>query len=154
MPRANRHFLPGHVWHLTHRCHERDFLLKFARDRGNYLRWLYEARKRFGLCVLNDVVTSNHIDLLVKDTEEGVIARSVQLCRQSERTGVQPKKGSPGRLLGRPLSRHGHRNRCPPSALPRVPRLEQGSCGRRASSRRLDTIAGIGKSGDLPSAIA
>ena len=23
MPRANRHFLPGHVWHLTHRCSSR-----------------------------------------------------------------------------------------------------------------------------------
>ena len=22
MPRANRHFLPGHVWHITHRCHK------------------------------------------------------------------------------------------------------------------------------------
>jgi hypothetical protein len=21
MPRANRHFLPGHLWHITHRCH-------------------------------------------------------------------------------------------------------------------------------------
>lgn len=61
MPRANRHFLPGHVWHLTHRCHERDFLFKFARGRNRYLRWLYEARKRFGSCILNDVVTSNHI---------------------------------------------------------------------------------------------
>jgi hypothetical protein len=20
MPRANRHFLRGHVWHITHRC--------------------------------------------------------------------------------------------------------------------------------------
>lgn len=79
MPRANRHFLPGHVWHLTHRCHERDFLLKFARDRNRYLRWLYEARKRFGLCILNYVVTSNHIHLLIKDTVEGVIARSMQL---------------------------------------------------------------------------
>jgi REP element-mobilizing transposase RayT len=79
MPRANRHFLPGHVWHLTHRCHERDFLFKFARDRNRYLRWLYEARKRFGLCILNYVVTSNHIHLLVKDTEAGVIARSMQL---------------------------------------------------------------------------
>ena len=79
MPRANRHFLPGHVWHLTHRCHERDFLLKFAHDRNTYLRWLFEARKRFGLCVLNYMVTSNHVHLLVKDTEEGAIARSVQL---------------------------------------------------------------------------
>jgi len=31
MPGANRHFLPGHVWHLAHRCHERDFLFKFSR---------------------------------------------------------------------------------------------------------------------------
>jgi putative transposase len=79
MPRANRHFLPGHVWHLTHRCHEREFLFKFARDRKRYLRWLYEVRKRFGLCVLNYAVTSNHVHLLVKDTQEGVIARSMQL---------------------------------------------------------------------------
>ena len=33
MPRANRHFLSGHVWHVTHRCHERNFLFKFAWDR-------------------------------------------------------------------------------------------------------------------------
>ena len=30
MPRANRYFLPGHVWHITHRCHKKEFLLKFA----------------------------------------------------------------------------------------------------------------------------
>jgi hypothetical protein len=34
MPRANRHFLPGFVWNITHRCHRREFLLKFARDRN------------------------------------------------------------------------------------------------------------------------
>ena len=37
MARANRHFLPGHVWHLIHRCHQKSFLLKFARDRRCYL---------------------------------------------------------------------------------------------------------------------
>jgi REP element-mobilizing transposase RayT len=28
MARANRHHLPGYVWHITHRCHKReeDFL--------------------------------------------------------------------------------------------------------------------------------
>ena len=79
MPRANRHFLPGHLWHITHRCHEGEFLLKFARDRRSYMRWLFEARKRFGLCVLDFIVTSNHVHLLVKDTGEGVITRSMQL---------------------------------------------------------------------------
>jgi hypothetical protein len=24
MPRANHHFLPGHVWHITHRCHQKE----------------------------------------------------------------------------------------------------------------------------------
>ena len=33
MARANRHFLPGCIWHITHRCHKRESLLKFARDR-------------------------------------------------------------------------------------------------------------------------
>jgi putative transposase len=79
MPRANRYFLPGHIWHITHRCHKKEFLLKFARDRARWISWLYEARKRFGLCVLNYVVTSNHIHLLVKDTGENAIPRSLQL---------------------------------------------------------------------------
>lgn len=68
MPSANRYFVPGFVWHITHRCHKQEFLLKFARDRRTWTRWLFEARKRFGLCVLNYTVTSSHIHLLVKDT--------------------------------------------------------------------------------------
>ena len=59
MPGASRHFLPGYVWHLTHHCDHKSFLLKFARDRRRYLRWLFEAKKRFGLSVLNYMVTSN-----------------------------------------------------------------------------------------------
>ena len=35
MPRANRHLhvLPGRTYHVTHRCQDRAFQLKFARDR-------------------------------------------------------------------------------------------------------------------------
>ena len=80
MPRANRYFVPGQVWHITHRCHETSFLLKFRRDRRRYLRWLFEAKKRFGLCILNYVVTSNHVHLLVRDTGERAIAQSLQLA--------------------------------------------------------------------------
>lgn len=54
MPRANRRFLPGNVWHLTHRCHQKKFLLKFARDRRRYLRSVFETGKRFGLSVQLD----------------------------------------------------------------------------------------------------
>ena len=51
MPRANRYFLPVHIWYLTHRCHKQELLLKFAKNRGCSIRWLFEARKRFVLCV-------------------------------------------------------------------------------------------------------
>ncbi len=34
MPRANRHFLPGHVWHITHRCHQKKFIPSFAESHG------------------------------------------------------------------------------------------------------------------------
>jgi putative transposase len=74
MPRANRYFLPGFLWHITHRCYKKEFLLKFARDRECWLGWLFEAKKRYGLCVLNYVVTSNPIHLLAKDTNQHVIA--------------------------------------------------------------------------------
>lgn len=27
MPRVHRHYIPGRVWHVTHRCHKQEFLL-------------------------------------------------------------------------------------------------------------------------------
>jgi hypothetical protein len=54
MARAKRHFIPGYVWHITHRCHKREFLLKLPRDRRRWIEWLYQAKKRYsGLSVLN-----------------------------------------------------------------------------------------------------
>jgi REP-associated tyrosine transposase len=88
MARANRHYIPGYVWHITHRCHKREFLLKFVRDRRRWLHWLYEAKKRFGTSVLNYAVTSNHIHLLVRDGKEGeVIPQTMQLI--AGRTGQE-----------------------------------------------------------------
>jgi putative transposase len=79
MPRANRVFCQGFIWHITHRCHQKSFLLKFARDRRRWRHWLFEARQRYGLCVLNYIVTSNHIHLLVADKGNQEIAASIQL---------------------------------------------------------------------------
>ena len=60
MPRANRYHVLGYIWHLTHRCHKKEFLLKFAKDRRRWIAWLLETEKRFGLRVLNFTVTCNH----------------------------------------------------------------------------------------------
>jgi putative transposase len=97
MARAKRHYLPGCAWHITHRCHKREFLLKFAKDRRRWLRWLFEAKKRYDLCILNYVVTCNHIHLLVIDGgEQNVIPKSMQLV--AGRTGQEynQRKGRKG----------------------------------------------------------
>lgn len=96
MPRANRYFLPGLVWHITHRCHGREFLFKFARDRRHYLQWLFQARKRFGLCILNYIITSNHVHLLILDTGENVTARSMQLAAGRTAQQYNRRKGRQG----------------------------------------------------------
>jgi REP element-mobilizing transposase RayT len=46
MPRANRHYIPGHAWHITHRCHKKEFLLKFAKDRQGWIDWLFKATRK------------------------------------------------------------------------------------------------------------
>jgi len=88
MARAKRHYIPGHIWHITHRCHKREFLLGFARDRQCWLHWLLETKKRYQLTILNYVVTSNHIHLLVVDDgSRDAIPMSMQLV--AGRTGQE-----------------------------------------------------------------
>jgi putative transposase len=88
MPRAHRHYIPGCLWHITHRCHKKEFLLKFGKDRDRWLYWLFEAKKRYGACILNYTVTSNHIHLLIlDDSSRDVIPKSLQLV--AGRTGQE-----------------------------------------------------------------
>ncbi len=92
MARAKGYYLPGHIWHVTHRCHKNEFLLKFSRDRKRWIEWLFEAKKRYGLRVLNYMVTSNHIHLLVVDGgRRDVIPKSIKWV--AGRTGQAYNQG-------------------------------------------------------------
>lgn len=96
MPRANRFYLTGYAWHITHRCHKREFLLKFDKDKRRWIHWLFEAKKRFGLCVLNYMVTSNHIHLLVYEKKANTIAKSLQLIAGRVGQEYNNRKGRKG----------------------------------------------------------
>lgn len=74
MPRANRYMLPGRTCHLTHRCHNRAFLFRFAGDRREYGRRLRLAVREFRISLLGYCITSNHTHLLAR--AEGVEAIS------------------------------------------------------------------------------
>ncbi len=83
--------LPGYVWHITHRCHKREFLLKFDKDKKRWIHWLFETKKRYGLDILNFAVTSNHIHLLVYDGQVNIISDSIQLIAGRTARGLSGK---------------------------------------------------------------
>jgi len=72
------------------------------------LHWLLEAKKRFGPCVLDYAVTSNHIHLLVKDTGPNVIAQSMQLIAGRTAQEYNQRKREAGSVLGGSLPCHGY----------------------------------------------
>jgi putative transposase len=94
MPRAHRHYLPGHIWHITHRCHDKCFLLEQRETRQEWLSLLRTAKERYRIHVLGYSVTCNHIHLLVQDPGiSNAITRSMQYTqgrigqRYNERSG-------------------------------------------------------------------
>ena len=60
------------------------------------MHWLFEARKRFGLCVLNYIITSNHIHLLVRDRGLDEIKNSMQLVAGRTAQEYNQRKGRKG----------------------------------------------------------
>ncbi|MEA1928810.1 MAG: transposase, partial [Candidatus Auribacterota bacterium] len=78
MPRANRYILPRQFYHITHRCHDRAFLLRFAQDRSVYRNWLREGSNRYHVSILGYCITSNHIHLLTYSTKSESISRLMQ----------------------------------------------------------------------------
>jgi putative transposase len=78
MPRANRYILPGHVYHLTHRCHDREFLLRFAVHRDAYREKLRQSVHEFDLSLLDYCITSNHVHLLTFAEQEDQISGFVK----------------------------------------------------------------------------
>ena len=78
MPRANRYMLPGRSYHLTHRCHNRQFLFCFARDRDEYRRRLRKAVREFEVSLLTYCETSNHTHLLLRARDPARVSGLMQ----------------------------------------------------------------------------
>lgn len=96
MPRANRLFAQHRLWHITHRCHKKEFLLKFVRDRRLWRYWLFEARRRYGLSVLNYIVTSNHVHLIVACDNEDTVPSAMRLVAGRTAQSYNSRKGRRG----------------------------------------------------------
>ena len=118
MGRNARNRLQPCVYHVTHRCHGRSFLLKFKRDRKAYLDRLRQAVHRFPVDVLSYMVTANHVHLLLWAERARDVSQAMHFVqgsfagdwnRRKEREGAfwrgryHPTLGQSGRHLSRCL---------------------------------------------------
>jgi putative transposase len=78
MPRANRYIQPGYIYHLTHRCHNREFLLRFRLDRVEYCSRLRNAVRKHRIALFGFCVTCNHVHLLGMCSRLGDLSRFMQ----------------------------------------------------------------------------
>ncbi|MBU0677083.1 MAG: transposase [Verrucomicrobia bacterium] len=78
MPKALRYFVKGQHYHLTHRCHNRSFLFRFAKDRDMYREMLRQRLKVFRTPLLAYCITSNHVHLLVTARSETRISEFME----------------------------------------------------------------------------
>ena len=92
-----RIFQDGRTYHITHRCHNRRFNLRFALDRDNYLRRMWEAKCRYDVSVLDYIITGNHVHILISAVDGSQISRFMQYVsslsardfnRRKEKTGA------------------------------------------------------------------
>ena len=96
MGRANRYLLPGQISHLTHRCHNREFLLRFARDRNAYLFWLREGLRRYPVTLLGYCITCNHVHLIVHGGATEAVSELMGLLEGQVGQRYNRRKGREG----------------------------------------------------------
>ncbi len=82
--------------HVTHRCHNRQFLLRFQRDRRRYVARLREASARFDIDVLDYVVTSNHVHLLLWAPHLDAVSAAMQFLQGTSARDYNRRKHRQG----------------------------------------------------------
>ena len=93
MPRAHGLGIEGGVFHLTHRCHNRRWLLKFARDRDLYRAKLRQALGQFEVSLLDYCLTRNHVHLLVDTSDRLEIGGLMQKVAGETARSYNRRKG-------------------------------------------------------------
>lgn len=96
MPRANRYWVDGAAYHLTHRCHDRAYLLRFARDRDAYRSLLRDELRSSTVFLLNYTITSNHVHLLVTSDNAAATATLIQAVHGRFAESYNRRKGRQG----------------------------------------------------------
>jgi len=102
MPRASRYLVEGYTYHLTHRCHDKRFLLKFSEERKAYREWLRIASERYHVPVYGYCITSNHVHVIVHVTDRHDVGRLMQLPSSAVARQLNTRKDHQGSVWEHP----------------------------------------------------
>lgn len=83
MPRATRYLVDGYLYHLTHRCADGEFFLRFAKERDAYREWLRVGAERYKVSVLGYTVTCNHTHVVCEVRDRLAVADMMKLAAGS-----------------------------------------------------------------------
>jgi putative transposase len=103
MPRASDYLPPGYTYHLTQRCHDRRFLLRFVRDRDAYREWLRIAGVRHRVPVYGFCITSNHVHVLAHADSAESVSGFMHLASGSTAKQYNLRKGRSGSMWEHPF---------------------------------------------------
>jgi putative transposase len=98
--RGNRVLVQGGIYHITDRCHNREYLLKFAKDREAYLSKAREALKQFKVSVLDFCITCNHVHLVIFGEDPEQISRFMHKVAGETAQNYNRRKGRSGAVWG------------------------------------------------------
>ncbi len=102
MPRATRYIVEGYLYHLTHRCADGEFFLRFAKERDAYREWLRVGSTRHHVSVLGYTVTSNHTHVVCEVRDRLAVADMMKLAAGSVAQQRNLRKGHEGSVWEHP----------------------------------------------------
>ena len=102
MPRASDYLQEGYTYHITQRCHDRRFLLRFARDRDAYRDWLREGVKRHSVPIYGWCLTSNHVHIVLHCDNVTEVSSLMHLASGSTAKQYNVRKERSGSMWEKP----------------------------------------------------
>ena len=102
MPRASRYLVEGRTYHLTHRCHDRRFLLKFVAERDAYREWLRVGVRRYKVAVYGYCITCNHTHVIIHAHDVEAVAAVMRLAAGAVGQALNRRKGHEGSVWEHP----------------------------------------------------
>ncbi len=91
-------FVPGNIWLLRHCCFNNQAFFYNRVERRRYLYWLFQARRRFGLSILNYSVHINEVHLMCMDKGRGEIPCSMHMLAEAMADDLNTRKQTTGQV--------------------------------------------------------